>query len=93
MDYSDFKDYLIQKRIDKVSNKEINNKRKEYFNEKSDRQINKINGLKSLLQTPIEDCRKQCLWRILCPYLINIRKLTNEDAINILNEWYKNVIK
>ena len=84
---SDFKDYLIKKKIDKVSNKEINNKKKEYYNKKLDRQGSKIIWIEKLLQTPIEDGRKQCLWRILCPYLINIRKLTNENAINILNQW------
>ena len=73
--------------MDKVSNKEINNKKKEYSNEKLDRQVSKIIWIEKLLQTPIEDGRKQCLWQILCPYLINIRKLTKENAINILNQW------
>ena len=84
---SDFKDYLIKKKIDKVNNKEINNKKKEYTKEKLNRQDSKIIWIEKLLQTPIEDGRKQCLWQILCPYLINIRKLTNENAINILNQW------
>lgn len=84
---SDFNDYLIKKKIDKVSKKEINNKKKEYYNKKLYMQISKIIWIEKLLQTPIEDGRKQCLWQILCPYLINIRKLTNENAINILNQW------
>ena len=84
---SDFNDYLIKKKIDKVSKKEINNKKKEYTKEKLNRQDSKIIWIEKLLQTPIEDGRKQCLWQILCPYLINIRKLTNENAINILNQW------
>src|SRR6185437_11884438 len=48
---------------------------------------NKIKWIENLLQTPIEDYRKQCLWQILCPYLVNIRNLTNEETIEILNEW------
>ncbi len=35
----------------------------------------------------MRDGRKQCLWRILCPYIINIKKLTKEEAFVILNEW------
>jgi len=84
---SDFNDYLINKKIDKVSKKEINNKKKEYYNKKLYMQISKIIWIEKLLQTPIEDGRKQCLWQILCPYLINIRKLTKENSINILNQW------
>jgi len=82
---SNFKDYLINKRRDKINNKEIN--KKEYYNKKLNIQSSKIIWIEKLLQTPIEDGRKQCLWRILCPYLINIRKLTNEVAFNILNKW------
>jgi hypothetical protein len=29
------------------------------------------------------------MWRILCPYLINIRKLAKEDASTILKEWLR----
>jgi hypothetical protein len=42
-----------------------------------------------LLQIPIEDYRKECLWRILCPYLINIKKVTDQETYVILNEWLK----
>jgi hypothetical protein len=84
---SDFRDYLLKKKTNKISNKEINNKKKEYYNKKLDMRISKIIWIEKLLQTPIEDGRKQCLWQILCPYLINIRKLTKENATNILNQW------
>ena len=82
----DFREYLIQKRIDKIKEKRkksISKRRIQY----QERQSNKIKWIERLLQTPIEDYRKQCLWRILCPYLINIRKVTNQEAFTILNEW------
>ena len=82
----DFSDYLIQKRIDKIKQREKENKRKVSFNN-PDKQNNKIEWIENLLQRPIEDYRKHCLWRILCPYLINIRKLSNEEAVRILKEW------
>jgi hypothetical protein len=43
--------------------------------------------IETLLQIPISDHRKYALWRIVAPYLINIRKLSHEDAIRIIREW------
>jgi hypothetical protein len=40
-----------------------------------------------LLQIPITDHRKYALWRIVAPYLINIRKLSHEDALSIIKDW------
>jgi hypothetical protein len=54
---ADFKDYLIQKRIDKIKEK---GKRKISF-DKSYTQNNKIEWIEILLQTPLEDHRKYCL--------------------------------
>jgi hypothetical protein len=82
----DFRDYLIQKRIDKIKQREKENKRKVAFNN-PERQNNKIKWIEDLLQTPIEDFRKQCLWRILIPYLVNIKKLKKEDAFVLLKDW------
>ena len=83
---NNFKDYLINKKINRISNRDQQQK-KGYYNRKLDRQDSKMIWIEKMLQTPIEDGRKQCLWQILCPYLINIRKLTNENATNILKQW------
>ena len=40
-----------------------------------------------LLQTPITDHRKYCLWRILIPYLLNVKKKSPEETTVILTEW------
>ncbi|HEY6536892.1 MAG TPA: DNA primase noncatalytic subunit PriX [Candidatus Nitrosocosmicus sp.] len=88
--FQDFKDYLIQKRIDKINlQKKQKNKRKNGLvcGTRYQWTDNKIKWIEKLLQTPIEDYRKQCLWRILCPYLINIRKLTHDESTEILKEW------
>ena len=29
----------------------------------------------------------QALWRIVAPYLINVRRLSHEDALSIMREW------
>jgi len=40
-----------------------------------------------LLGIPVEDYRKYALWRIVAPYLINVRRLSPEDAMSIIREW------
>ncbi len=46
-----------------------------------------IKWIETLLRTPIDDYRKNALWRILAPYLINIKNLTYEESYNIIKEW------
>jgi hypothetical protein len=86
---TEFISYLIQKRLDKI--REIEKQQKQrakfensHFNKNS---TNTIGWIEKLLQAPIEDYRKNCLWRILCPYLLNIRKLSRDEAATILKDW------
>jgi hypothetical protein len=46
-----------------------------------------ISWIEKLLQTPIDDYRKFVIWRILSPYLINIRKCSVEEATNMIKNW------
>jgi hypothetical protein len=43
--------------------------------------------IEKLLETPIDDYRKNAVSLILAPYLINIKKLSYGDAFNITNSW------
>ena len=43
--------------------------------------------IEKLLQTPIDDYRRFALWRILVPYLINIRKYSAEEAYKTIKNW------
>ena len=43
--------------------------------------------IEKLLETPIEDGRKYTLWKILCPYLVNVKKLEYEKSFKILKTW------
>jgi hypothetical protein len=45
------------------------------------------NWIEKLLQTPIEDGRKYVLWKILCPYLVNIKKIPYQESHRILKTW------
>jgi hypothetical protein len=49
--------------------------------------INKIGWIEQLLDTPLEDHRYFCLWHILIPYLMNIKKLPKDEIISILTKW------
>jgi hypothetical protein len=46
-----------------------------------------INWIERLLQIPIDDHRKYCIWRILSPYLLNIKMLSEQEASDIINQW------
>jgi hypothetical protein len=39
------------------------------------------------MQTPIDDYRKNAVSLILPPYLINIKKVSHDAALNIINSW------
>jgi hypothetical protein len=48
-----------------------------------------IAWIEKLLQTPIDDYRKNAVSLILAPYLINIKKLSYDHALNIINSWLR----
>jgi hypothetical protein len=46
-----------------------------------------VSWIEKLLQTPISDHRKYAVWRILVPYLFNVRKLPDNEVACILQSW------
>lgn len=54
---------------------------------KSPSQGSRINWIELLLKTPIENHRKFCLWRILVPYLLNTKQLSEKKSADILEWW------
>jgi hypothetical protein len=60
--------------------KEFNNMRKI---QTSQFRGNTIPWIEKLLETPIDDYRKNAVSLVLAPYLVNIRKLSYEAALNI----------
>jgi hypothetical protein len=49
--------------------------------------VSKIDWIEKLLETPIEDYRKECLWRIIGPYLLNVKNLSELQASKVMEEW------
>jgi hypothetical protein len=43
--------------------------------------------IEKLLQTPIDDYRKLAVWRIMIPYLINIRRLAGDEVNDTIRNW------
>ena len=46
-----------------------------------------IRWIEKLLQTPLDDYRKYVIWRILSPYLVNIRKYSAEETSTMIRNW------
>jgi hypothetical protein len=43
--------------------------------------------IEKLLQTPLDDYRRFAIWRILVPYLINIRGLSGDETTGVIQNW------
>ncbi len=43
--------------------------------------------IERLLQTPLPRFRKYCIWRILAPYLVNVKHLSFEESFDIIDKW------
>jgi hypothetical protein len=80
----DFYVYLSDQRI-----KELNEKRCQEFHKlKLGSSVsNNIHWIERLLQTAISDFRKLIVWRILAPYLLNVRSLSYGESYTIISEW------
>ena len=69
-------------------NKRSRNNRKPYSNTNLCYSgTNTIQWIEKLLQTPLADHRKYSIWRVLIPYLSNIKNLLDDDVTNILQKW------
>ena len=80
----DFRRYLINQKITEL------NKKKEIEERLAIKSnSNNIFWIEKLLNTPISDFRKNATNLILAPYLVNIKKLSYQQSVDILTEWLK----
>ncbi len=88
-----FHEYLIQKKIDfeleqEKQIKELEKwKRKNHNNNFGNNFHNYYNWIERLLETPVDDCRKEIVELILVPYLVKIKGLTDNEVRQIIKEW------
>jgi Primase X len=82
-----FRIWLTQKRIDNMEQL----KKQEKFQMtvyRSQESANTIKWIeKGILEHPLSDHRKYIIWRILSPYLLNVKKLPKEEAYSVMKEW------
>jgi hypothetical protein len=78
----DFYIYLADRKL-----KELNNMRKNQTETHCTFRRKTILWIEKLLYTPIDDYRKNAVSLILAPYLINIKKVSYDGALNIINSW------
>jgi Primase X len=81
----DFRRWLINEKIvqQKLSSKE----RGRGKSVGASRNNTTIPWIEKLLQTPVDDYRKFAIWRILAPYLINIKGSSIENAFTMIRDW------
>ena len=82
-----FHAYLVDQKYKEMKELQRYRKNKNYLPKASRNSNNSIPWIEKLLQTPINDYRKYAVWRILAPYLVNVRKLSCEKGFNIIKEW------
>jgi hypothetical protein len=80
-----FENWLIQQKLNnKIQELKLSKQKNFIRNER----IREIKWIERLLQTPMDDKRYFCLWKILIPYLVNIKGLSDYiDIYNILIKW------
>lgn len=84
----EFRLYLADIDIRKRISRETSTKKgKFYVKSLSHSAIKQYAWIEKLLETPIEDGRKYCLWKLLCPYLVNIKKLQYDESFKRLKIW------
>jgi hypothetical protein len=82
-----FRRWLFQEEL----NERLNlSKRKVIKNKSRYANSSQIEWIERILKTSLNDYRKLCLWKILCPYLINIKKLSFEESTYLLENWLNN---
>jgi hypothetical protein len=80
-----FHAYLLDQRIKEIKlSKRIEKK----FGIPGDKS-HPISWIETLLQTPLDDYRKNAIGVILAPYLVNIKKLPYDSASTIIRDWLK----
>jgi Primase X len=79
-----FNIWLADRKIKQITE---SSKKSKYHHKYNTISKKEIKWIETLLQTPIDDYRKNAIWRILAPYLINIKNLSYEESYNIIKEW------
>src|SRR4029079_7242676 len=75
--------YLVNEKIKEIK---FQKRIEKEFGIKSGK-VNTLGWIEMLLETPIDDYRKNAISLILAPYLVNIKELSYSDAFLIKKNW------
>jgi len=78
--------YLVDLKLKEIAELK-KSKRRHRFGSFDNNSSNTIGWIERLLQTPLQDYRKNAISLILAPYLITIRKYSYEQAFAAIKEW------
>jgi hypothetical protein len=84
---------VIKHNYDKTGTIFSENAKSTYMSRKHSRLLRKkqsIDWIEQLLQLPLPDHRKYCIWRILAPYFINVKHLSFGNSYDNIYRWLKN---
>jgi hypothetical protein len=81
-----FHAFLVDQKLKQQKQRDRQQRRKEY-NAATGVAPGMISWVEKLLTMSIADYRKYCIWRILASYLINIKKLHDDEATYTIREW------
>ena len=84
--FGSFLAYLVDQQIKEEAGKQRQLRRQFSNNNNHSPRTTVILWIEKLLQTPMEDYRKNAVGLILAPYLINVRKLSYEESFTIIKE-------
>ena len=83
----EFRRWLIQKKIEAFEQLQKQEKFQMTVSKSQERTITIKWIEKGILEHPLPDHRKYVIWRILSPYLLNVRKLPKEEAYSTMKDW------
>jgi Primase X len=88
----DFRRWLIQKRIDDIEELKKQEKKRARFqiitSQNQSKAITIIKWIeKGILEHPLPDHRKYIIWRVLSPYLLNVKKIPKEESYSVIKDW------
>lgn len=82
----DFYIYLVQEKIDEKA-EQLGRQWRKVSSNNDGNNNNSLSWIDKLLQTPVQDNRKNLIFWVLAPYLITIRKLDSDRAYTIIESW------
>ena len=83
----DFRRHLIDQKVKQLKeekNRLKNSRLLGYYTQEGN---STICWIERLIHIAISDYRKLVVWRILAPYLINVKKLSDKESFDAINQW------